>query len=113
MKNASVIFGSILLIANICIGLLLTEIRTYSLVVSSITILSMTLLVFLSSTIQLKQAFKISLPFFFIFCGIVEYILSYNVSELKGNGSLIAIVLIILAQILVLLTTFFISKHEN
>ena len=114
MKSIHLVIGFILLIVNALTCWLLTSVGNNTLLTSSLVILSTALLAFISGVLPIRQGFKISLPFFFYFNGIVEYVLSFFIKDsFKDNGYLIAIIVLFAFQIIVGLTTYFVSKVND
>ena len=114
MKSLILSIGGILLAANIAILMLLTNCTDMVLIVSSSVVLATILLIFVSTILNIKDAFKIFLSLFFVFNGIVEYVLSFFVSTgeaLKNDGFLIAIILLVLFQLICLTLINSFSRH--
>jgi len=63
--------------------------------------------------LHIKDGFKVSLPFLFIFNGLVEYILAFfvNSEQVKGDGFFIAILLLFLLQLICLILVNTLSRH--
>jgi len=114
MKNIHLFVGIICLIFHVVICLLFDSIGTHSLIIGGIVILITTGLDHVCTRIELQDAFKISLPFFFSFLGLVQYILAFFVDRaVKNDGFLIVILLLLLLQILVLIISSAVSKFNK
>ena len=113
MKSLSLSIGGVLLIANIAILMLLTNCADIVTIMTSCAIATTALLIFTSSMLPIKDGFKVSLPFLFVFNGIVEYILAFfvNGEEFKNDGFFIAIILLFLLQLLSLIIVNTFSRH--
>ena len=113
MKSLSLWIGGVLLVANIAILMLLTDCADIITIMTSCAIASTSLLIFTSSMLHIKDGFKVSLPFLFIFNGLVEYILAFfiNPEQVKGDGFFIAIILLLLFQILCIILVNAFSRH--
>lgn len=113
MKSLSLWIGGVLLVANIAILMLLTDCADIVTIMTSCAIASTSLLIFTSSMLPIKDGFKVSLPFLFIFNGLVEYILAIfvNSEQVKGDGFFIAIILLLLFQVLCLILVNAFSHH--
>lgn len=113
MKSLSLWIGGILLVANIAILILLTDCADIVTIMTSCAIASTSLLIFTSSMLPIKDGFKVSLPFLFIFNGLVEYILAFfiNSEQVKGDGFFIAILLLFLLQLICLILVNTLSRH--
>lgn len=114
MKYTIVIIGFIILALNIGSGLLIDSIGTPTLITSSAVVIITTLLVFISSAIKQKAAFKVAAPFILGFNGLVEYVLSFFVGEtVKNDGYFIAILVLFVFQIIILFSTFAVSRIND
>lgn len=99
MKKGLYVFGTILLIANILIGLIATSYETFNWILSSVVIIATIVLLGWLSSSSLKDAFKISLSFLFSFLGLVEYILAIVApSQFADNWYLIVIIGLIVIE---------------
>lgn len=108
MKKGLYLFGAILLIANVLIGLIASSYETLNWIFSSVVIIVTTLLLGRISSSLLKDAFKISLSFLFSFLGIVEFILAIIApSQFTDNWYLIVIV-----GLCVIESLFVIASHQ-
>ena len=104
MKRLSLILGVILLAINAAVCYFLTSAGQNALIVSSIVIAATFLLLYTAHAVSMKDAFKTSLSFLFVFCGIIEYILSFFIrDEIKQNWFLLAIILLLVFQIFFLI----------
>ena len=114
MKNLSLTIGLLLLATNIAVLLLLTSCPAICVITTSVVILIGTLLTTVSSYLSIKNAFKISLPFFFSFCELVEYILCFFIPEnFKNDSHLLAIIIMIVFQIACLIIVNAFSKFDK
>lgn len=113
MKSLSLSLGVVALIANIAILMLLTDCTDIVTIMSSCAILTTSLLIFASSNLPIKDGFKVSLPFLFIFNGLIEYVLAFfvNNEQLKNDGFLITIILLFLFQVFCLIIVNTFSRH--
>ena len=104
MKKLSLILGVVLLLVNAAVCYLLTSAGQNALIVSSLVIATTFLLLFTAHSVNMKDAFKTSLSFLFVFCGLVEYVLSFFVrDEIRMNGFLLAIVILFVIQVFILI----------
>lgn len=114
MKNLSLIIGALCLVVNAIICLLISSVGNHVLAVSSIVIIVNTLLIFLCGRLDMKDGFKVSLPFFLGSMGFVEYVLSFFVGNvISGNGFIIAILVLLVFEIIVLLSAYSTSKANQ
>lgn len=99
---------------TIIIGQLFDSIQELTTIVSCAVILLSTLLCFVSSIERQDVAFKISLPFFIVPIGVVEYVLSFFVKDaLKNNGWFIAIIALATIQLCILIVVRMVSGASN
>ena len=114
MKNIHLIIGAICLLVNIAICLIFDGIGNHVLIISSLVIITTALINHLLGTIDIKDGFKVALPFFFTFIGLVEYGLSFFVDEsLKNDGFLVGIVCLFVLQVCVLIISALVSKTDS
>lgn len=113
MKYIHLIIGLICLIINVAIYLVFDGMGNHVLAISSCVIAITALINHFSGITNQKEGFKIALPFFFTFNGMVEYALSFFVNDtMKNDGFLVAIMVLFVVQIVVLITTSFVSKQD-
>lgn len=113
MKYIHLIIGLICLIVNVAICLIFDGIGNHVLAISSCVIATTALINHFSGVIDQKEGFKVALPFFFTFNGMVEYALSFFVNDtMKNDGFLVAILALFVVQIVVLITTSLVSKQD-
>ena len=114
MKHSSLIIGIICLLLHAAICLLLSAVGNNTLLIGSLVIVSTFLLIFLLGASDIRDGFKVSLPFFLVFNGIIEYILSYFVGEtLTDNGFIIAIIVLFVIQVVVAVSAYLVSKAND
>lgn len=112
MKKGLYLFGAILLVANILIGLITTSYETFNWILSSVVIIATIVLLGWLSSSSLRDAFKISLSFLFSFLGLVEYILAIVApSQFADNWYLIVIVGLIIIESLFVIASNKASKY--
>jgi len=111
MKYLTLTIGGILLVSNILFGFLLSTFEPFNVVFSSTAIVFTTLFIWLLKTVKMKDGFIVSLPFMFLSCGIVEYILGIlSQPEIQDNGYIIASIVLIVIQAAVFLICNKLSK---
>lgn len=112
MKKGLYVFGAILLIANVLIGLIATSYETFNWILSSVVIIATIVLLGWLSASSLKDAFKISLSFLFSFLGLVEYILAIVApSQFADNWYLIVIIGLIVIESLFVIASNMASEY--
>lgn len=113
MKYLNLIIGGTLLLLNLAIGLLLSAYAAHSLIITSVIIAATTALNHLSSNLSIKDGFKVALPFFFSFLGLIEYVLGFFVEKaLVNDYYLIGIIALFAIQVITLVTVYIVS-HNN
>ncbi len=112
MKNLTLSIGGIALAINLLFGFLLSGYEPFNVGFTSIVIVLTTLLIYLLMGIPMKDGFIIGLGFFFLFLGVVEFILGL-VSEptLTDNNILIAAIILFAIQVSALLICSSISNR--
>ena len=111
MKRLNLLIGSVLLVLNVIIGLLLTSYATFNMILTSGIIVISIALIEILKHIKLKDAFRISLSALFALFLIINFILGILSPErFQDNGYIIAILIIIAFELLVLMTTSFVSN---
>ena len=112
MKKGLLIFGIILLISNILIGLIASSYETFNVCLTSVVIIATTLLLGWLSSSNLKDAFKISLTVLFSFLGLVEFVLGLIApSQFENNWYLVVIIVLIIIESLFVISSSLASKH--
>ncbi len=112
MKKGLLIFGIILLISNILIGLIVSSYETFNVCLTSVVIVATTLLLGWLSSSNLKDAFKISLTVLFSFLGFVEFVLGLVApSQFEDNWYLVIIIVLIIIESLFVISSSLASKH--
>lgn len=112
MKHLNLIIGGILLVLNILIGLIVSSYPTFNVCLTcGIIVFSFALIEALKYS-RLRDAFRISLTFIFAFLMIVCLVLGVLSPDcFKDNGYIIAIISILVIEVVILLTTSFISQN--
>lgn len=112
MKHLNLIIGGILLVLNILIGLIVSSYSTFNVCLTSGIILISFALIEALKYSKLRDAFRISLTFIFAFLMIVCLVLGVlSPDSFKDNGYIIAIISILVIEVVILLTTSFISQN--
>ncbi len=112
MKHLNFIFGGILVVFNVLIGIIVSSYSTFNLsLTSGVIVLSFALIEILKHS-KLRDAFRVSLTVIFAFLMIVCLILGVLSPEtFKDNGYIIAIIAILAVEVIILLTASFISQN--
>lgn len=111
MNKLVIIISACLLVVNVLAGLIISAYEPFNVCFSSSAIVVTAILLCLLNTVQLKDAFRVSLAFLFSFCGLVEFILGCSCyPSFIDNGCLIAALLIVVGEVAVLLICRLTSK---
>ena len=112
MKNLTLIIGGIALALNLLFGFLLSGYEPFNVGFTSVVIVLTTLLIYLLRVIPMKDGYVIGLGFFFLFLGIVEFILGLiSRPSMTDNGIVVATVILLAIQLGILLICSSISKR--
>ncbi len=110
MKRIIILSSSVLLVANILLGLILSFYGGCNVVLSSLVIIGTGLLLYLIQTIKLKDAYKVSLTFLFTIAGCLELILSLiSPNRFIDNWWLIIVIILMAFEAIILIVTNTIS----
>ena len=111
MNKLVVIISACLLVVNVLAGLIFSAYEPFNVCFSSAAIVVTAILLCLLNTVQLKDAFRISLAFLFSFCGLVEFILGCSCyPSFTDNGCLIAAMLMVVGEVAIILICILTSK---
>lgn len=111
MNKLVIVVSACLLVVNVLAGLIISAYEPFNVCFSSAAIVVTAILLCLLNTVQLKDAFRISLAFLFSFCGLVEFILGCSCSpSFADNGCLITALLMVVGEVAILLICCLISK---
>ena len=114
MKGLLLLFGLIALLLNIVFGSLLDIYPVFNMRVNCGVIALTTILLFALNYSTMKAAFRISLTALFSILGVIMLVLSVlSAAELKNNGFIVAICLIIAFEAVVLAICNVISKLKK
>lgn len=110
-----ILFSSVaLLVANILAGLLLSAYDTFNVVATSIILLLTAGLLYATTVVQLKDAFRVSLIIIFAFIGLVLFLLMlFAPHHIQDNWAMIVAIIFIIIEIIVLYLAHWISKKTN
>lgn len=100
MKKTILLLGGLVLIVNVLFGLLLSKYSYFNMGVNCGVIALNTALLFCLYQFNMRDAFRITLSFLFEIVGLIELILgSFMQQHLQDNGCLIAIFILLFAEI--------------
>lgn len=111
MKKTILLIGTIAIVFNVLLGLLLTAYPAFNMGINCGVIVLNMLLLWGIYTINLRDAFRISFTFLFTFIGIVELILGYLMpQQLHDNAYLIATIILLFTEIALIIVTNILSN---
>lgn len=112
MNKVNLIIGGLCLIVNILCGLVLSCYSVFNCgVTSGVIVLNMGIL-YLVSTINLKDAFRISLNSLFPIIAVIEYFVGlFAPDQFENNGFIIFLAIALLVKGTLLVVTYFLSKQ--
>lgn len=114
MRKTTFILGLILVVFNILVGLVASTYSLFNVFINTCIILAITALILISQSIELKPGFKVSLPFTFLFLGVIQFILGcFSQNHLTDNWFIISILVILLFEVILLVITYSVSKATN
>lgn len=114
MKTLSLIIGSLSLILNILLGVMLSFYPAFNMGVNCVVILFNMVLLYALSAIQIRDGFRYSLNVLFIALSLVEFVLGFLTPErFEDNITLILLLLIIISKVALLIITTCVSKITN
>ena len=114
MKNLSLIIGTVFLVLNIIIGLLITQYSTFNMCLNSVVIILTTVLIFIARRIHLRDAYFISFVTVSLILGLVAYIIGlFSVDSIKDNWVIVVDLCLLGFEALLLSTFSFMSKKTN
>ena len=114
MKRLIILTTIILLVVNGLLGLILTAYQSTNVYLNSAVILLTGIVLWVVSSTNLKDAFKISLTSLFAVVGGIEYILGFFApSEWSNNWFAILVIVILAIEIILVLLTNFVTKINN
>ena len=114
MKKTILILGSLALIVNVLLGLLLSKYDYFNMEVNCGVIALNSALLFCLWQFNLRDAFRISFTFLFSILGIAELVLGCLMPQkLQDNGNLIVCIVLIFIEITLLTATNILSDKIN
>ena len=113
MKRLIIFTTIILLVVNGLIGFIITAYPPTNVYLNSAVILLNGIILWMVSSMQLKNAFKISLSSIFAIVGGVEYVIGFFApTKLSNNWFVILVIVIIAIEVIVVLMTNYITNKN-
>lgn len=111
MKRILLLSCLIWLAANLLFWVILSSYGGYNAAISSGVIVATGLLLLLTDTVRLKDAYKVSLMLVFAACGLLEYILALVApNRLTDNWWLIGVIALLSFEVILLIVTNTVSN---
>ncbi|MBO7615653.1 MAG: hypothetical protein J6T22_00460 [Bacteroidales bacterium] len=114
MKKVILFSSTALLVVNILAGLILSAYEAFNIIATSVVILITTGLLYATTVIQLKDAFRVSLCIVFAFVGLVLFLLMlFSPHQIQDNWTVIVALALIIIEIIMLYLGHWASKKTN
>ena len=112
MKKMILICGSLALVLNVLLGILLSHYAYFNMGVNCGVIALNTVLLLSLYWLNMRDAFRISFSFLFSFLAIVEIILGCLMPrQLQDNGYQITLIVLLFIEITLILVTYIFSNN--
>lgn len=112
--NLSVIIGLIFLAINSLLGVLLSVYHPFNMWMNNFVIFFTTLLIYISTESEISAPFRISLPYFFSFCGFFQYVVTlFAPSRLQDNPAMVLILLMVCIELIIMVIVRYHSNIGN
>lgn len=114
MKQSIIIIGSILIVVNILMGLIISSYGCTNLIVSTfIIVLTTIILLSVNGYLRLKDGYKVSLNVIIPIIGAVEYLIGiFMPSRFSDNWGLIVLLILVAIESIILVAAYS-SSTEN
>ena len=107
MTKIILFFGTILLVVNTAIGLLISNYLAFNWLSVNVILIINSLFLYKTATSQMSNGFKVSLPFIFSLLGFISIVLAvFSPNKFTDNYYLIGLILILLIEVV-----FYISAN--
>ena len=114
MKKFIVFFTILLLLVNAIIGLIVSAYQPTNVIINSIVLLLNGVVLWALYTINIKDAFRISLTWLFSVIGIAEYLLGFVApNELENNWFAILVIVLLVFEIAVIYIVNLVTTKNN
>lgn len=114
MKQIVITIGAIFLFANLAFALVLDSFGAFNLLISSGVIVFTAVILFAIAFLKIKDGFRVPLYVFNSICGFIEYVIAlFARNDMKNNWFYVALILIIVSQFVLLITTSITSKKNQ
>ncbi len=111
----TILFATIaVLIVNIAAGLLLSSYHTFNMFATSIVVILTATLMYITESITMKAAFRVSLPFIFATLGAVMFLLMlFSKHQIQDNWCVIVSLMLLLMEAMALYVTYRVSLKNK
>ena len=110
MKKTILFAAIAVLIVNTLAGLLLSSYHTFNMLATSVVVVLTAALMYITESISMKAAFRVSLPFSFAFLGLVMFLLMlFSKHQLQDNWCVAVSLVLLLIEALTLFITHRVS----
>ena len=114
MKKVILFSSAALLVVNILAGLIMSAYESFNIVATSAIILITMGLLYATTVIQLKDAFRVSLCMIFAFVGLILFLLMlFSPHQIQDNWAMIVALVLIIIEIIVLYIAHGVSKKNT
>lgn len=114
MKTVSIIIGSILLLFNVLVGLMLSSYSTFNCALNSGIIIVSVVMLCVVSSMKLSDGFRVSFNCLFPVFTLIELVCGFLAPErFNDNLYLIAIILLVVMQVVMLVSAGYLSTKNN
>lgn len=111
MKKTILFTTIAVLTINIAAGLLLSNYNTFNMLATSVVVIITAVLLYITESLILKDAFSVSLSFFFSIMGIVMFLLMiFSKKQLQDNWCVMVSLVLMLIEAVVL---YVVNKINN
>ena len=111
MKKTIIFTTIAVLVVNIVAGLLLSSYHTFNMLATSVVVLFTAALIYITESITMKDAFRVSLPFVFSTIGVVMFLLMlFSKHQIQDNWCVIVSLVLLLVETVILYVTHRVSK---
>lgn len=112
MKKTILFTAIAVLVINILAGLLLSSYHTFNWTATSFVVLLTAALMYITESITMKDAFRLSLPFTFAVLGVVMFLLMlFSKHQLQDNWCVIVSLVILMMEAVILYIIHRVSKQ--
>ena len=113
MKKSIITFGSLALVTNVVLGVLISNYALFNVCLNSAIIIVSSILILLTGCFNLKDAFKVSLSFLFPIIGLIEFICGFFAKEsIVDNWVVILCVVLTVLETTLLIAAKYISNKQ-